>query len=78
MVSSAVEVLDRSRVSVGVGPVVPTVDPADIGGLATTLPSPVGRLLHSGHEDRPNLPRDVVEVCANAGAAGPDHSAFVQ
>ena len=76
--SSAIEVLDRCRVWAEAGPAGPTVDPAGIGGLAATLPGPVGRLPHSGHDDRPERPRDVVEVCANAGAAVPDHSALVQ
>jgi hypothetical protein len=37
-----------------------------------------GPLPHSGHDDRPGWPRDVVEACANSGEAVPDHSALAQ
>jgi hypothetical protein len=77
-VCSVIEVFDRYRVWAEAKPAGPTVDPAGIGGLAATLPGPVGRLSHSRHDDRPERPREVVEVCASAGAAVPDHCALVQ
>jgi len=45
----------------------PTVDPADIRGLATTLLSSVERLPHARHEGRPPPPRYAPEGCAKPG-----------
>ena len=47
----------------------PTVDPADIRGLATTLLVSVKRLPRSRDEGRPKPPHNVVEGCAKTGAA---------
>ena len=45
----------------------PTVDPADIRGLATTLLFTVKRLPHSRHEGRPEPPLNALEGCAKPG-----------
>ena len=50
-----------------VGPVRPTVDPADIRGLATTLLVSVGRLPRSRLEGRPWSPPNAIEGYAKPG-----------
>ena len=45
----------------------PTVDPADIRGLVTTLLFTVKRLPHSRHEGRPKPPLNALEGCAKPG-----------
>ena len=45
----------------------PTVDPADIRGLVTTLLCTVKRLPHSRHEGRPQTPRNALEGYAKPG-----------
>ena len=51
----------------GAGPVIATVDPADIRGLGTTLHVSVGRLPRSRHEGRPKPPPNALEGCAKPG-----------
>jgi len=63
MVSSS----QRSRLRAEAGPVMPTVDPADIRGLATTLLVSVGRLPLSRFEGRPGPPLNVIEGYAKPG-----------
>ena len=57
----------HSRLRAEAGPVMPTVDPADIRGLVTTLLVSVGRLPHSRHEGRPGPPLNVIEDYAKPG-----------
>ncbi len=49
------------------GPVITTVDPADIRGLVTTLLISVRRLPRSRHEGRLKPPLNAVEGCAIPG-----------
>lgn len=57
----------RSRLQAEAGPVMPTVDPADIRGLVTTLLVSVERLPHSRLEGRPEPPLNVIEGYAKPG-----------
>jgi hypothetical protein len=59
----------RSRHRAEAGPVMPTVDPADIRGLVTTLLVSVRRLPHSRPEGRPWPPLNAVEGLRQTGAA---------
>jgi hypothetical protein len=53
------------------GPVLPTIDPADIRGLATTVLRSVWRLPLSRLEGRPESPRNVLEGYACIGGPRP-------
>jgi len=57
----------QSRLRAEAGPVMPTVDPADIRGLVTTLLVSVGCLPHSRGEGRPGPPRNAFEGCTKPG-----------
>jgi len=59
------------RVDAETGPVMTTVDPADIRGLGTTVLCSVERLPRSRHEGRLASPLNAVEVCADTGAHAP-------
>ena len=64
-----VQAFRRFMVRAEAGPVQPTVDPADIRGLVTTVLGSVERLPHSRHEGRPKPPHNAAEGCAKTGAA---------
>lgn len=51
--------------------VLPTIDPADIRGLGTTVLGSVWRRPRSRHEGRPESPLNVVEGYADIGGPGP-------
>jgi len=57
----------RSRLRAEAGPVKPTVDPADIRGLSTTLLVSVGCLPLSRGEGRSDPPRNAFEDCTKPG-----------